>query len=74
MTEISASTALDRWIAAWLAHQRALGRGYSTEEWILRLLQALSLGFRLPILIKLRSIFGAVRSGTARRRRAATVS
>jgi len=39
MTEISASTALDRWIAAWLAHQRALGRGYTTEEWILRLLQ-----------------------------------
>jgi integrase/recombinase XerD len=39
MTEISASTALDRWIAAWLAHQRALGRGYTTEESILRLLQ-----------------------------------
>lgn len=39
MTELSASTALDRWIAAWLAHQRALGRAYTNEEWILRLLQ-----------------------------------
>lgn len=39
MTEISTSTPLDRWIAAWLAHQRALGRGYTSEEWTLRLLQ-----------------------------------
>jgi len=29
------STPLDHWINAWLAHQRALGRGYETEEWIL---------------------------------------
>jgi integrase/recombinase XerD len=39
MTEVAYSTALDRWITAWLAHQRALGRGYIREEWTLRLLQ-----------------------------------
>jgi integrase/recombinase XerD len=26
---------LDRWIDAWLAHGRALGRGYDAEEWML---------------------------------------
>jgi len=36
MTEILHPTSLDRWIDAWLAHQRALGRGYDSEEWILR--------------------------------------
>ncbi len=35
MHETALSTPLDRWIATWLAHQRALGRGYDSEEWIL---------------------------------------
>jgi integrase/recombinase XerD len=36
MTEtIPSPTALDRPIAAWLAHQRALGRGFSIEERVL---------------------------------------
>jgi integrase/recombinase XerD len=35
MTEISSSTALDRPITAWLAHQRALGREYGNEERVL---------------------------------------
>jgi integrase/recombinase XerD len=36
MNESRLSTAvLDRWIAAWLAHQRGLGRGYASEEWLL---------------------------------------
>ena len=36
MTEtIPSPTALDRSIAAWLAHQRALGRGFSIEERVL---------------------------------------
>jgi integrase len=36
MPDTAISTPLDRWIATWLAHQRALGRGYDSEEWILR--------------------------------------
>lgn len=39
MTEASPSTALDRWIADWLAHQRALGRAYDTAQWVLGHLQ-----------------------------------
>lgn len=35
MSEIALSPPLDRWIAAWLAHQRALGRRYDSEQWIL---------------------------------------
>lgn len=35
MPEAVLSTPLDRWIAEWLAHQRALGRGYENEQWIL---------------------------------------
>ena len=35
MPEIIPPTPLDGWIAAWLAHQRALGRGYDSEQWIL---------------------------------------
>lgn len=35
MSEASFSTALDRWIADWLAHQRALGRSYDGEQWVL---------------------------------------
>ena len=36
MTEtIPSPTALDRPVAAWLAHQRALGRGFSVEERVL---------------------------------------
>jgi len=35
MPETVHSTPLDRWIDAWLAHQRALGRSYDTEEWML---------------------------------------
>jgi integrase/recombinase XerD len=31
----SSAAALDQWIANWLAHQRALGRGYNREEWVL---------------------------------------
>jgi hypothetical protein len=31
----SSTAALDQWIANWLAHQRALGRGYNREEWVL---------------------------------------
>ena len=27
--------ALDQWIAIWLKHQRSLGRGYESEQWIL---------------------------------------
>lgn len=35
MHEAFSSTALDRWIADWLAHQRALGRGYDAAQWVL---------------------------------------
>jgi integrase/recombinase XerD len=35
MTEILSSTALDRPIAAWLAHQRALGRDFNVEQRVL---------------------------------------
>ncbi len=35
MADFLPSTSLDRWIAAWLAHQRSLGRGYESEQWIL---------------------------------------
>ncbi len=35
MSKILSSTALDRSIAAWLAHQRAFGREYSNEERVL---------------------------------------
>jgi len=35
MSEVSSRTALDRWIADWLAHQRALGRAYDGEQWVL---------------------------------------
>jgi integrase/recombinase XerD len=39
MPDTTLTTPLDRWIATWLAHQRALGRGYVGEQWILRHLQ-----------------------------------
>ena len=39
MREASCSTALDRWIAKWLAHQRALGRAYNQTQWTLTHLQ-----------------------------------
>jgi len=39
MPESFSLTPLDKWIAAWLAHQRALGRGYDREEWVLRRLR-----------------------------------
>jgi integrase/recombinase XerD len=39
MTELASSTLFDRRVAAWLTHQRALGRGYANEEWILKMLQ-----------------------------------
>lgn len=39
MPESFSSTPLEKWIAAWLAHQRALGRGYAREEWVLRRLR-----------------------------------
>lgn len=35
MTESSSSTLLDRRIADWLAHQRALGRAYAQAQWVL---------------------------------------
>ena len=35
MSEGSSLAALDRWIAAWLTHQRALGRAYDGEQWVL---------------------------------------
>ncbi len=35
MREVSSRRTLDRWIADWLAHQRALGRGYVSEQWVL---------------------------------------
>ena len=35
MREGSSLAALDRWIAAWLTHQRALGRAYDGEQWVL---------------------------------------
>lgn len=35
MPEALNLTPLDRWIEAWLTHQRALGRAYGNEEWIL---------------------------------------
>ena len=34
MAEITCLMPLDRWIVAWLAHQRALGRGYTGEEYV----------------------------------------
>jgi integrase len=33
---LASTTELDQWIAAWLTHQRALGRDYNGEEWVLR--------------------------------------
>jgi integrase/recombinase XerD len=39
MSEVTSSTALDRWIADWLAHQRALGRAYDGEQWVFAHLQ-----------------------------------
>lgn len=39
MAKITCPMPLDRWIATWLAHQRALGRGYIGEEYVLELLQ-----------------------------------
>jgi integrase/recombinase XerD len=35
----AAPTPLGRWIAAWLTHQRSLGRGYDQEQWVLAHLQ-----------------------------------
>lgn len=35
MTEVVPSTPLDRCIAAWLTHQRSLGREYRGQQWIL---------------------------------------
>lgn len=35
MVEGVLSIPLDRWIAAWLSHQRSLGRGYGNEQWVL---------------------------------------
>ena len=35
----AAPTPLGRWIAAWLTHQRSLGRGYNGEQWVLTHLQ-----------------------------------
>lgn len=35
MTESAPSTLLDRRIADWLAHQRALGRAYAEAQWVL---------------------------------------
>jgi len=40
MTTTISPTPLDQPIAAWLAHQRALGRRYDPEEWILESLRA----------------------------------
>lgn len=34
--KLSSPRGLDPWIAAWLSHQRALGRGYEQEEWVLQ--------------------------------------
>src|ERR1700751_1546504 len=39
MTDDLSSTPLGRWITKWLAHQRALGRGYDKPGWILQHLQ-----------------------------------
>ena len=39
MTTAISPTPLDRPIAAWLAHQRALGRRYDVEEWVLNSLR-----------------------------------
>ena len=36
MLEKTPSTPLDRWMAAWLKHQRSLGRRYDGAEWILK--------------------------------------
>lgn len=33
------TTPFDRWITAWLAHQRALGRDYGNAEWVLGILR-----------------------------------
>jgi hypothetical protein len=35
----AAPTPLGQWIAAWLTHQRSLGRGYNGEQWVLTHLQ-----------------------------------
>jgi integrase len=40
MTTTISPTPLDQPVAAWLAHQRALGRRYDPEEWILKSLRA----------------------------------
>jgi integrase/recombinase XerD len=33
---LSSATTIDQWIAAWLSHQRMLGRCYDQTEWVLR--------------------------------------
>jgi integrase len=48
MTTIPFSTALDQPIAAWLAHQRALGRSYYNEERVLASLQRVVAGLPVP--------------------------
>lgn len=44
----SSTAALDRWIATWLAHQRALGRGYNREEWVLGRLRRFLASISVP--------------------------
>lgn len=35
MSNATSSTALERWVEHWLAHQRALGRAYDQAQWVL---------------------------------------
>ena len=48
MIKISSSTALDRPIVEWLAHQRALGRDYANEERVLDSLRWFVARFHAP--------------------------
>lgn len=54
------TTPFDRWITAWLAHQRALGRDYGNAEWVLGILRRFMSGIGVSDLDQKGSISGAI--------------
>ena len=73
----AATTPLERWTAAWLTHQRSLGRGYDGEQWSSPLHLQRFMSPKYPtLLISTRSglTAGAHPSYTCRRPRAAIVN
>ena len=67
-------TPLGQWIAAWLTHQRSLGRGYDGEQWVLAHLRRFVASTTPRILTRPGLTAGVHPSQTCRRRRAAVVS